>query len=82
MLTLIASRQEAERILNAPTETTSKTATTTIDGNFTSPKRAVRMITVKKPNGGLRPVGVGEVTRRIITKVLARETRDEIKEAT
>ena len=40
------------------------------------------MIAVKKPNGGIRPIGVGEVVRRIITKVLARETREEIKAAT
>ena len=82
MLVNKAFRQEADRILNALAETTSKIATSSVDGDYTAPMRAVRMIAVRKPSGGIRPVGVGEVARRIITKIIARETRNEIKEAT
>ena len=77
-----AFAQESQRILVSLANTTSKIATSVVEGHITSPMRNVRLIAVKKPNGGIRPIGVGEVVRRIITKVLARETREEIKAAT
>ena len=61
--------QESLRILASMANTTSKIATNIVDGHITAPMRNVRMIAVKKPNGGIRAIGVGEVVRRIVTKV-------------
>ena len=40
------------------------------------------MLAVKKTDGDIRPVGVSEIMRRIITKVVAWEIKEDVKEAT
>ena len=44
--------------------------------------RAVRIIAIQKPTGGVRLIGIGEITRRILTKVLAWDIKEDIKLAT
>ena len=46
------------------------------------PLLAVRMIAIEKTEKEFRPVGIGEIIKRVIAKVVARAIRDEVKEVT
>ena len=52
------------------------------DPSLIAPLTACRLIPLSKgPSGGIRPIGVGEVLRRIMGKVVASTLKDQIKEA-
>ena len=40
------------------------------------------MIAIEKTGKEFRPVGIGEIIKRVIAKVVARAIRDEVKEVT
>ena len=44
--------------------------------------RSVRIIALSKTDGGTRPIGVGEVVRRIITKTMTKAVKEDVKIAT
>ena len=44
--------------------------------------RAVKIISLSKTDGGIRPIGVGEVVRRVITKMMVRAIKEDVKTAT
>ena len=43
------------------------------------PLMAVRMVAVKKKDGGMRPVGISEILKRVIAKTIAWSIKDDIK---
>ena len=49
---------------------------------ITAPMRAVRIIALSKTDGGIMPIGVGEVVRRVITKTMAKAIKEDVKIAT
>ena len=52
------------------------------DPSLIAPLTACRLIPLSKgPSGGIRPIGVGEVLRRIMGKVVASTLKEQIKEA-
>ena len=52
------------------------------DPSLIAPLTACRLIPLSKgPSGGIRPIGVGEVLRRIMGKVVASTLKDQIKKA-
>ena len=75
-------KTEGNKIVNALAEATNKIAYKYAEEETTMPLRALRMIAIKKPDGSLRPIGIGEIPRRIITKVIAWEIKNDVKEAT
>ena len=83
ILNLHTFEKEPKRMIETLAKiTNSFTSERQID-NHTYPLKAVRMIALKKPEGrGLIPVGVGEVIRRVITKVVARCMKQDIKNET
>ena len=46
---------------------------------ITAPMRAVRIIALSKTDGGIRPIGIGEIRRRAITKTLAEAIKNDVK---
>ena len=46
------------------------------------PLMAVRMIAIEKKENGFRPVGIGEIVKRVVAKVIAIAIRDDVKEVT
>ena len=44
--------------------------------------RAVRLIAPQKPDGKIRPIGISEIYRRIITKSISKSIKDDIKHTT
>ena len=58
-----------------------KLATTEVHGDFLAIFRASRLIPLEKPDGGTRPIGIGEVFRRVITKAIIFSQRGAVKEA-
>ena len=46
---------------------------------ITAPMRPVRIIALSKTDGGIRPIGIGEIMRRAITKTLAKVIKDDVK---
>ena len=75
-------RKEATRIVNSITDIINNLSATGVKGETREPMRALRIIAVKKPGGGIRLRGISEIIRRIITKVVAWEIKEEVKQAT
>jgi len=50
-------------------------------GKFFLQFRVVRMIAITKKDGDIRPIGIGEVIKRLVTKALSWEMKNKIKEA-
>merc|ERR1712015_521057 len=73
---------QAEKILSAITSITNKISAKAIIREDVAPLMAVRMIVVKKKYGGIRPVGISEVIRRVIAKTIAWTIRDDVKQVT
>ncbi len=59
---------------------TQKLATENLDPESIEPYTSCRLIPLNK-NPGIRPIGVGEVLRRIVGKTIAWSLRDEVQEA-
>ena len=57
-------------------------AASEIPPEITAPMRAVRIIAISKTDGGIRPIGIGEVIRRAITRTLAKVIKEDVKIAT
>ena len=73
---------QAEKILSAITSITNKMSAKEIIREDVEPLMAVRMIAVKKKDGGIRPVGISEIIRRVIAKTIAWTIKDDIKQVT
>ena len=73
---------EAKKITSTLAEICNNLSSLPANEESTKPLRAVRIVAIPKKAGGLRPIGVGEVLRRVITKVLAWKMKDDVKEAT
>ena len=70
------------KILSAIASITNKISAKAINRDDVEPLMAVRMIAIKKKDGGIRPPGISEVIRRVIAKTIAWTIRDDIKQMT
>ena len=61
------------------TANTNKISQKEIEDTKTEALRAVRLIALRKTDGTIRPIGISEVVRRVLTKVIARQAKNEIK---
>ena len=73
---------EAKRLIYIISEICSNISGVHANEESTRPLRAVRIVAIPKKSGGVRPIGIGESLRRVITKVLAWRMKKEVKEAT
>ena len=74
--------KQSHKILNAIAAITNKMSAQAMNSEDIEPLMAVRMIAIEKKENGFRPVGIGEIVKRVIAKVIARAIRDDVKEVT
>ena len=72
-------RTESRRIIDVFTTIIKLFATKQMAQNDTIPLRASRLIAINKPGGSVRPIKIGEIYKRLMTKVLAREANPYVK---
>ena len=73
---------ESKAMCEAIAKTCNTMAAKEIAPEIAAPMRAVRIIALSKTDGGIRPIGVGEVVRRVITKTMAKAIKEDVKIAT
>jgi len=73
-------KQEGKELREQISSLARKIATETIDPTTLEAYTSCRLISLNK-NPGLRPIGIGEVLRRIVGKTIAWSVSDEIQEA-
>ena len=74
-------KKSSERLCDALSLVAQKLATTEVHGDFLTIFRASRLIPLEKSDGGTRPIGIGEVFRRVITKAIIFSQRGAVKTA-
>ena len=74
-------KKSSEGLCDALSLVAQKLATVEVHGDFLAIYRAARLIPLEKPDGGTRPIGIGEVFRRVITKAIIFSQRGAIKTA-
>lgn len=74
--------KEAEQIVHEITNITNKLSAKQFERKQAEPLVALRMVAIRKKDGNFRPVGISEILRRIITKVVAWEIKLDVKEVT
>ena len=67
---------ESKSMCEAIAKICNKLAAKEIAPEITTPMRAVRIIAMSKSDGGIRPIGVGEVVRRVTTKTMAKVIKE------
>lgn len=72
---------EAVQIITSLAAITNHFATSLTNHNEPEPLRAVRLIALNKPDGSHRSICVGEIYKRLLTKLLAAEAKKFIKSA-
>jgi len=74
-------KKSGSNLCDALTTLTRRLCTEHIDPATTEPILASRLILLDKGNGEVRPIGVGEVIRRIIGKCVTKVTKQDILES-
>ena len=74
--------QEGTRIIDAIRIYIAKITTKALNHEYTVPFRAVRFVALEKTDKKIRPIGISEILRRVVTKIVASSMKEDSKAVT